>query len=217
MQGLKLDFGSRAAPQLLCIGAHSDDIEIGCGGTLMELLKRYPRARVAWVVLSSGKQRAQEAQRGARAVLGKAREQRVEIMNFRNSFFPAQIAEIKDYFETLKRALAPDVIFTHYRDDLHQDHRVTGELSWNTFRDHLILEYEIPKYDGGLGSPALFVPLRRATMRRKVSTLMRVFGSQRNKSWFSPETFQGLMRLRGIECNAAEGYAEAFYVRKLVL
>jgi LmbE family N-acetylglucosaminyl deacetylase len=217
MQTLRLDIGSRAAPQLLCIGAHSDDIEIGCGGTLIELVARYPRARVAWIVLSSGKQRAQEARRGAKAVLGKVAPQRIEIMNFRNSFFPAQLAEIKSYFENLKRALAPDVIFTHYRDDLHQDHRVTGELTWNTFRDHLILEYEIPKYDGGLGSPAVFVPLRRTTMCRKVKTLMRVFGSQRSKGWFSPETFEGLMRLRGIECNAADGYAEAFYARKLVL
>jgi LmbE family N-acetylglucosaminyl deacetylase len=217
MIGLDFAFRERSAPRLLFIGAHSDDIEIGCGGTAIELLTRYPRAEVHWLVLSSGSEREHEARKAAGLLLRKARKPRIEIHDFRNSFFPSQAAAIKERFEELKRSVSPDVIFSHYRDDLHQDHRIVGELTWNTFRDHMILEYEIPKYDGGLGSPAAFVPLKGATARRKVSVLMQVFATQREKSWFTADTFNGLMRLRGIECNAPSGYAEAFYVRKLVL
>ena len=137
--------------------------------------------------------------------------------DFRGAFFPAEAPAIKEYFEELKAAISPDVVFAHCREELHQDHRIVGELTWNTFRNHLVLEYEIPKYDGGLGSPSVFVPLTRSTVRRKVEVLMKAFRSQHSKSWFTPETFQGLMRLRGIECNAPDGYAEAFYSRKLVL
>jgi LmbE family N-acetylglucosaminyl deacetylase len=217
MQKLKLDLKPGAAPQILCLGAHCDDIEIGCSGALMELIDRYPRARITWVVLSSGAARAREARRAAAAVLRKALRPRVEIQDFRISFFPVQFAEIKAYFEELKQAVSPDLIFTHQREDLHQDHRTVAELTWNTFRSHMILEYEIPKYDGGLGSPSVFVPLRAATMRRKLAIIMRCFVSQHEKQWFTPETFSGLMRLRGIECNAADGYSEAFYARKVQL
>lgn len=199
------------------IGAHCDDIEIGCGGTVIELLRRYPDASVQWVVLSSEGERKQEAQRAARSLLRKVRDRTITIKEFRGSYFPSDAPAIKDCFEHLKSASKPDVIFTHFRDDLHQDHRIVGELAWNTFRDHLILEYEIPKYDGGLGSPSVFVPVSSAAMKRKVSLLMRVFKTQISKRWFTPDTFQGLMRLRGIECNAPSGYAEAFYSRKLVL
>ena len=139
------------------------------------------------------------------------------VKGFRNSFFPAQIAAIKEFFEELKDGVAPHLVFTHHRDDLHQDHRVLGELTWNTFRDHLVLEYEVPKYDGGLGSPGIFVPLRPAVVRKKVAVLMSAFGTQRSKRWFTPDTFRGLMRLRGVECNAPSGFAEAFHARKLVL
>ena len=204
------------ALRLLLIGAHCDDIEIGCGGTVCELLERYPDAQVDWVVLSSDRERAAEARAAARLLMGAGRNRRVSLQRFRNSFFPSQSAKIKKWFEGLKK-IEPDIVFAHHREDLHQDHRVIGELVWNTFRDHLVLEYEIPKYDGGLGSPNVFVPLRRATVERKIGTLMKVFGSQRSKRWFTEDTFSGLMRLRGVECNAEEGFAEAFYGRKLFL
>jgi LmbE family N-acetylglucosaminyl deacetylase len=202
-------------PRVLCIGAHSDDIEIGCGGTIIELLRRHRDAEVHWVVLSAGPRRDQEARRAAHLLLRGAMRRRVTLKDFSVSYFPSQLPTIKDYFEELK-AIEPDVIFAHSRDDLHQDHRVVGELTWNTFRDHVILEYEIPKYDGGLGSPSVFVPLSTRTVRRKVEVLMDVYETQRTKPWFTPSTFEGLMRLRGVECNSTSGYAEAFYSRKLV-
>jgi len=211
-----LNLPNARAPSFLFIGAHCDDIEIGCGGTVTELLRRYPDARVHWVVLSSEGVRRQEALRAARSMLRGLCEPNIEIKNFRGAYFPSEAPAIKDVFEAMKRDYAPDVVFAHCRDDLHQDHRIVGELTWNTFREHLILEYEIPKYDGGLGSPSVFVPLPAAAVKRKINLLMRVFKTQHGKHWFTPETFQALMRLRGIECNAPSGYAEAFYSRKLV-
>jgi len=216
MLSFDLQLPSRRPPVILFIGAHSDDIEIGCGGAVQELLRRYPRAQVHWVVLNGEEIRDREASDSARLLLGSAfRAQNVRIANFRGSYFPAEFAAIKDYFETLK-PIQPDVVFTHCREELHQDHRVVGELTWNTFRNHVVLEYEIPKFDGGLGSPSVFVPLTTAMVRRKVAHLMKVFATQRSRRWFTPATFEGLMRLRGIECNAPSGYAEAFYCRKLV-
>ena len=203
-------------PRLLFIGAHSDDIEIGCGGTVLHLLQSHPEARIRWVVLSSEDGRDSEAAAAAGALLSEAREPEISIEQFRGAYFPAESAKIKDYFETLK-SFQPDLVFAHCREELHQDHRIVGELTWNTFRDHAILEYEIPKYDGGLGSPSCFVPLSSEAVARKIDVLMSTFGSQHAKRWFTPETFLGLMRLRGIECNADSGYAEAFYARKLVL
>jgi len=212
-----LNAAALRAARILCLGAHCDDIEIGCGGTVVELLRAYPSAKVHWVVLSSGATRAREARRAAAALLRRAVDPVVVIKDFRGSYFPSEVVALKDCFEELKGTVAPDVIFTHQREDLHQDHRVVGELTWNTWRNHLILEYEIPKYDGGLGSPSVFVPLAAATVRRKVELLMKVFQTQLDKQWFTPATFEGLMRLRGIECNAPAGFAEAFYCRKLVL
>jgi LmbE family N-acetylglucosaminyl deacetylase len=216
---LKLDFDvtGRGQPRFLFLGAHCDDIEIGCGGTVLELLARYPKAAVDWIVLSSGKARAAEARRAAKLFLAGASKPRVTIKDFRNGFFPSEIAAIKEYFEEIKRSITPDVIFTHHRDDLHQDHRIVGELTWNTFRDHLILEYEIPKYDGGLGSPNFFVPLTRPAADRKIKILLKTFESQRSKGWFSADAFNALLRLRGIECNAADGIAEAYYARKIAM
>lgn len=201
--------------EVLFIGAHSDDIEIGCGGTAMQISKRFPRARIHWVVLGARAGRSAEARRGARLVRGAGRLGEVVIGDFRDGYFPSQSAAIKDLFESLKPRMSPDLIFTHHGHDLHQDHRVASELTWNTFRDHAILEYEIPKYDGGMGSPNFFVPLSRATLARKCRVLESVFASQRKRQWFTEETFRGLARLRGIECNAAEGHAEAFYARKV--
>lgn len=217
MIDLGLNLAAGRPPRFLFIGAHCDDIEIGCGGTVVELLRAYPDARVHWVVLSSGAERAKEARKAAQALLRKVADPAVEIMDFRGAYFPSEFVSLKGYFEALKQRCDPDVIFTHARDELHQDHRVTGELTWNTWRNHLILEYEIPKYDGGLGTPQLYVPLAAATMKRKLDVLMDAFPSQQGKRWFTPETFSGLARLRGIECNATSGYAEAFFARKMVL
>ncbi len=203
-------------PRLLFIGAHSDDIEIGCGGTVLELLGDQPDAAVKWVVLSSEEDRGREAEEAAHVLLAGAREPEVEIESFRGAYFPSELSRIKDYFETLK-SFEPDLVFTHAREELHQDHRIVGELTWNTFRDHLILEYEIPKYDGGLGSPSVFVPLSERNVDSKVDLLMTAFRSQHGKRWFTPETFRALMRLRGVECNAPSGYAEAFFCRKMLL
>lgn len=217
MLDLGLNLPGGRPPRLLFIGAHSDDIEIGCGGTIIQLLERYPDAQAHWVVLSSEGNRGQEAQRAAQSLLAGVREPHITIKAFRGAYFPTEAAQIKDFFEEIKSGPPPDMVFSHCRDELHQDHRIVGELTWNTFRDHVILEYEIPKYDGGLGSPSVFVPLSEATVSRKIELLMSAFETQYDKRWFTPETFLGLMRLRGIECNAPEGYAEAFYSRKLVL
>lgn len=217
MLSLELIVPDGRPPRLLFIGAHSDDIEIGCGGTIIQLLRRYPDAQVHWVVLSSEGRRGDEARHAAQLLLADARDPLITIETFRGAYFPTEAAAIKDFFEEIKRGPAPDVIFAHCRDELHQDHRLAGELTWNTFRDHVILEYEIPKYDGGLGSPSVFVPLTEAAVHRKIDLLMSAFETQQDKRWFTPETFLGLMRLRGIECNAPEGYAEAFTSRKLVL
>lgn len=217
MIDLGLNLPGGRAPVFLFLGAHCDDIEIGCGGTVVELLERHPDAQVHWVVLSTGAGREREARQAATMLLRKCPSARIIVKEFRGAYFPSEVVAIKDCFEELKRQMSPDVIFTHLRDELHQDHRTVGELTWNTWRNHLILEYEIPKYDGGLGSPSVFVPLPAATVRRKIELLMKVFKTQHDKQWFTPSTFEGLMRLRGIECNAPSGFAEAFYCRKLLL
>jgi LmbE family N-acetylglucosaminyl deacetylase len=216
MLGLKFEFTGKA-PTFLFVGAHCDDIEIGCGGTALRLAREYVGAKIHWVVLSSGDDRAREAQRAVSSMFGAGVDTSVVIKDFRTSYFPAEFVALKDFFEELKASIRPDAVFTHCKDDLHQDHRIVAELSWNTFRDHLILEYEIPKYDGGLGSPSVFVPLAAADVQRKVDILMDVYATQRSKQWFTPDMFKGLMRLRGIECNAPEGFAEAFYSRKMRL
>lgn len=202
--------------RILCLGAHSDDIEIGCGGTLLRLLGERPGSSVHWVVFSSNADREKEARASASAFLERARGSTVDVHDFRESFLPMVATTVKEKFEELK-PVAPEVVFTHRLEDRHQDHRTIAELTWNTFRDHLVVEYEIPKYEGDLGQPNLFVPLTAGTAKTKVDLLMRHFPSQLSRSWFTPETFFALMRLRGIECNASEGLAEAFSVRKLRL
>jgi LmbE family N-acetylglucosaminyl deacetylase len=201
---------------VLCLGAHSDDIEIGCGGTLLKLVQQHPDLQVAWVVFSASGQRAVEARRSARAFLQGVARKRVLVKQFRMSYFPFEGTKIKEFFERLKDVSQPDLVFTHYREDRHQDHRVLSDLAWNTFRNHFILEYEIPKYDGDLGIPNLFVPLEEDLCQRKVQSLCRFFQTQSNKHWFSPDVFLALMRLRGLECASASKYAEAFYCRKIV-
>jgi LmbE family N-acetylglucosaminyl deacetylase len=201
----------------LCIGAHSDDIEIGCGATILKLLAARPGVSVDWVVLSAEGERAAEATVGADLFLGGAAEHRVMVEQFRERYFPYEGDRIKGFFDDLGIRAQPDIIFAPFHDDAHQDHRIASELTTNTFRSHLILEYEIPKYDGDLGQPSVYVHLSAALAERKVQALSGAFSSQRDKPWFSDETFRALMRLRGIESRAPEGYAEAFHCRKLVL
>src|SRR5580700_7634507 len=201
--------------QILALGAHCDDIDIGCGGTMLSLLERHREAEVTWVVMGSNPVRERELRASARRFLRRAGNSQVIVHRFRDGFFPAHFASIKQVFESLKQLPDPDLVFSHHRADLHQDHRVVAELTWNTFRNHLILEYEIPKFEGDLGAPNVFVPLARATADRKVDLLLRHFGSQSARTWFRPDTFNGLMSVRGVECNAPEGRAEAFHARKL--
>ena len=214
---LNLDGNDKAELKILCLGAHSDDIEIGCGGTILHLIKQYPRCKITWVVFSAIGERKVEAQHGADGFAGKERVERIDLKDFRDGFLPFVGAEVKGAFEELKQSIQPDLIFTHTRRDAHQDHRQLCELTWNTFRNHLILEYEIPKYDGDLGQPNLFVPLERDEYEKKVKKLMETFGTQRSKRWFDESTFLGLMRLRGMECNSESGYAEAFHCHKIVI
>lgn len=203
--------------RVLCLGAHSDDIEIGCGATVLQLARSRPRPDFRWVVWSASGARRNEAERGARKFLGPSATDSVRLHEFRDGYFPSDFATIKDAFESLRREFNPDVIFTHARDDRHQDHRIISDLTWNTFRNHVILEYEIPKWDGDLGRPNFYVPALRSTALRKTKALLDAFGSQRSKDWFTEETFLGLMRLRGMECRASDAYAEAFHARKVTL
>jgi LmbE family N-acetylglucosaminyl deacetylase len=202
---------------ILCLGAHSDDIEIGCGGTILKLLQDHPGSEVLWVVFSAKGRRKREAIRSATAFLERAGRVRIKTRIFKESFFPYRGEAIKEFFEGLKAEISPDIIFTHYRHDCHQDHRVVCELTWNTFRKHQILEYEIPKYDGDLGQPNVYISLTETICDRKVQLLMKGFASQRSRQWFTEDTFYSLLRLRGIEANESEKYAEAFYGRKMVL
>jgi LmbE family N-acetylglucosaminyl deacetylase len=204
------------ALRVLCLGAHADDLEIGCGGTMLELVGA-GAVDCTWVVWSGTPERAAEARSAAARVLEGATGARVEVEGFRDGFFPAQWAGLKDRFEALKGGLDPDLIFTHHRADRHQDHRVIAELTWNTWRRHLILEYEVPKFEGDLHTPALYSPLAPDTVDRKVAILLECFGSQRQRSWFETETFRGLMRIRGVECASPSGYAEGFHAPKVSL
>jgi len=217
MVNLRLAEFGKEPLHVLCLGAHSDDIEIGCGGTILRLIEFHPAARVDWVVFSSSAPRRREALRSAGLFLQGVRSKNIAIRSYKDGFFPYMGMKIKQEFERLKRRINPGLVFTHYRHDLHQDHRVLNELTWNTFRDHLILEYEIPKYDGDLGSPNLFSPLSESTCRKKAAFLQQAFRTQAPKPWFSDDTFLALMRLRGVEAGSPTGFAEAFYVRKINL
>ncbi len=210
-----LNQGAAGPLKVLCLGCHSDDIEIGCGGTILRLVQEHPGSQIHWVVFSALGAREAEAHRGASLFAGSGLCGPL-LKGFRDGFMPFAGAEIKSVFEELKKTISPDLILTHYRKDAHQDHRLIAELTWNTFRDHLILEYEIPKYDGDLSQPGFYAPLPEDLSQKKVKYLMDIFQSQRSKHWFQESTFLGLMRLRGMECNSPSGYAEAFHCRKLV-
>jgi LmbE family N-acetylglucosaminyl deacetylase len=217
VKALSLDALRGGPTRILCLGAHSDDIEIGCGATMFALLAANAEVEVEWVVFGATGARDDEARRAAAVVLARARRSDVAVLGFRDSFFPYEAAAIKTRFEEMKARFSPDLIFTHRGDDRHQDHRVISELTWNTYRDHLILEYEIPKYDGDLGHPNVFVPVDADARARKISVLMDSFQTQRDRRWFTPDTFEAVMRIRGVESASPTGFAEGFYVRKLTL
>ncbi len=217
MQGVSFVQKTREPLKALFLGAHSDDIELGCGGTILSLLEQGKELEVCWVVFAASHVRRLEAENSAEMFLRGAAKKEIIVLDFKESFFPYSGSEIKTYFEELKRTISPDVVFTHFRNDLHQDHRLISELTWNTFRDHVILEYEIVKYDGGLGNPNVFVHLSEEVCAKKMKYLMENFQTQRSHQWFTEETFRAILRLRGVESNAPSKYAEAFYARKLVL
>jgi len=215
MHRIDLLAGVPGAARILALGAHCDDIEIGCGGTMLRLAAARPQDEARWVVFTSTPARAEEARASAAAFLKGFARWRLVVHEFRDGFLPYSGAAVKDAFETLKRDFAPDLVFTHYRDDRHQDHRLVSELTWNTWRDHLVLEYEIPKYDGDFGSPNFFVPLPRALVERKAELVLEHYRSQAEKHWLDCELVLGVARLRGMECVAPDRLAEAFYSRKL--
>jgi LmbE family N-acetylglucosaminyl deacetylase len=212
MLGFLLD--NRKPINVLCLGAHCDDIEIGAGGTLLKLFDNYQVNAVKWVVFASTEVRKREATASAERFLGKAGKSEIVINSYRDGFLPFLAAEVKDFFESVKKEFQPDLIFTHYRDDRHQDHRLVSDLTWNTWRNHLILEYEIPKYDGDLGIPNFYVPLEEQYINRRNTIIIESFESQREKHWFDDATFKALPRLRGMESTTM--FAEAFYARKII-
>ena len=203
--------------RILGLGAHADDIEIGCGGTVLRLLAEHPGSVFHLVVFSAIGEREREARRSAEQFFAGTTAPNVDIKGFRDGHFPTALSEIKDTAEAVRQAFTPDVVFAHCRDDRHQDHRIVSDVAWQTFRDHLILEYEIPKWDGDLGQPNCYVSLSRRIARQKTEHLLAAFPSQRSKRWFTEDTFLALLRLRGLECAAEEGYAEAFYARKILV
>lgn len=216
MNGLVLHKAAAERLHVLCLGAHSDDIEIGCGGTLLQLKRQYPKAVFYWAVFSAVGIRKNEAAKGAE-LFTRGHEKQVILKEFRDGFLPYSGAPVKEDFEELKKLPTPDLIFTHWHGDAHQDHRILSELTQNTFRNHLIFEYEIPKYDGDMGRPNMYVPLDADIPEQKANHLLEAFQSQRGKAWFDRNLFLGLMRIRGMESNSPSGYAEAFHARKIVL
>jgi LmbE family N-acetylglucosaminyl deacetylase len=217
MLNLTFSKATTATFRVLCLGAHSDDIEIGCGGALLQLLNEFKQVTVHWVVFSANDERKVEAETSAAKFLAHAAEKVVVVRNHRDGYFPYFGAAIKDDFESLKGECQPDLVFTHYREDRHQDHRMISDLTWNTFRSHLILEYEIPKYDGDVGQPNFFVPLSESICQSKAQLLMTCFRSQIQRQWFNEQTFMSILRMRGMEAHSPTCYAEGFYCRKVVL
>jgi LmbE family N-acetylglucosaminyl deacetylase len=216
---LKLDlFALNKEPKLLCLGAHPDDIEIGCGATLLKIIEQLPKAEFYWAVFSGNEQRRKEATDSAHDFLGKAAVKKIVVKDFQDSYFPFFGEKIKDYFEKeLRHDFAPDLIFTHYSADAHQDHRLISSLTWNTYRNNIILEYELPKFDGDLATPNMYINIDGPLVERKIILLLKHFKSQTEKRWFDPETFRAILRIRGVESNSPSRYSEAFYCRKIVV
>lgn len=217
MLKLTFDKGDNTLRRILCLGAHSDDIEIGCGGSMLRLLKEHESTEVLWIVLSADEHRAGEARSSAEQFLAKAKKKEVRVEKFRDGFFPYNGTHIKEYFEMLKKEFSPDLIFTPFREDFHQDHRLVSELTWNTFRTQLVLEYELIKYDGDLGRPNVYITLGEDICTKKIDIILQSFKSQARRNWFTADAFSAIMRLRGIEINAEQNHAEAFYGRKVRL
>ena len=216
---LALNFENKAPDgiNVLCLGAHCDDIEIGCGGSILKLIKSQQINSIVWITFCSNQVREKEAFDSANSFLADVKNKKIIIRDFKDGFLPYIGFDVKEEFEKLKQEIQPDLIFTHYRHDLHQDHRLICDLTWNTFRNHFILEYEIPKYDGDLGTPNLFLVLDDDIVKQKLDIIFENFKSQYTKEWFSRETLTSLMKLRAVECQAARKYAEAFYNRKTIL
>ena len=212
---MKINFNNKKPLKILCLGAHCDDIEIGAGGTLLKMFRDYEIGQVTWIVFSSNDVRKMEAHTSAESFLKSIPQKNIIIKSFRNGFFPFHGIEIKEFFEEIKKQVSPDLIFTHFRNDRHQDHRMISDLTWNTWRSELILEYEIPKYDGDLGVPNFYVPIEEEILAERNRIIMATFVSQNTKHWFDEATFNALPRLRGMEC--AHTFAEAFYTRKIIL
>ena len=210
-------FADKTKPKILCLGAHADDIEIGCGGTVLKITKEYPKAEFRWIVFAAEGKRAKEAYQSANSFLTDIEPKVIDVQKFKDSYFPFVGAAIKDYFINLKKEFSPDLVFTHYSDDAHQDHQLIAKLTWNTFRNNLILEYEIAKYESDLGIPNLYVHLNESLVQRKIIGICEIFQSQIEKEWFEDETFRSIMRIRGLESNSPSKYAEAFYCRKIVV
>jgi LmbE family N-acetylglucosaminyl deacetylase len=210
-------FVNNKTPKILCLGAHADDIEIGCGGTILKIATEYPKAEFRWIVFTAEGKRAKEAHQSANSFLTDIESKVIDVQAFKDSYFPFVGAAIKDYFVNLKKEFSPDLVLTHYSNDAHQDHQLIAKLTWNAFRDNLILEYEIAKYDADLGIPNLYVHLNESLVQRKITNICEIFQSQIEKEWFGEEAFRSIMRIRGIESNSPSKYAEAFYCRKIVV
>ena len=215
---LPLTFGTeiRSALEVLCIGAHCDDIEIGCGGTVLAIQRRYARCKVHFLVLTSTPARRAEATAAAKALVKRSARGQVRICEMPDGLLPAHFVAVKAEFERMKKMVNPDLVLTHHALDRHQDHSLISHVTWQTFRDHLIWEYEIPKFDGDLVTPNMYVPLPSALAARKIALVMRTFSSQLSKPWFKAENLEATMRLRGLESRSRSGYAEAFHCRKLL-
>ena len=209
-------FAENTEHNILCLGAHADDIEIGCGGTVLKIIGEVPKSQFRWVVFSGDEERAKEAQRSAALFLKETSRKKLQIQNKRESYFPFIGADIKDSFEELKKEFSPDLIFTHYSKDAHQDHSLLSDLTYNTFRDHLILEYEVPKYDGDIGNPNTYICLDKTIVQKKIDIICSTYQTQSQKQWFDEETFRSILRIRGVEANSPSKYAEAFYCRRMV-
>ena len=217
MENLILDIPESSSANVLCLGAHCDDIEIGCGGTILTILQNRPSTTVDWVIFCTDEVRAKEAQNSAKALAADTDNIRLHLLNFCDGYLPYEAAAAKKAMKALSGDLHPDLVFTHYRKDAHQDHRTVSEITWNLFRDHLILEYEIPKFDGDLGTPNTYVSLDEIIVKRKIEVILENFPSQGEKHWFDEEAFRSILRLRGIESGRRNRYAEAFYCRKQVI